>query len=321
MAVSTASIRVGQVLGEAKFVKTTRWGQNVWCSSDESSKLVNSAGHSKPPDLYKTVIYGVKNQFPDVPLKVRRLTETSREKSKIQFLLAKANKQRCCFSQLCSSLFKAIPLVEHQNMIQRQYFVDWQLWAVRSITIIIHVSQSRKSRNYNPEAKKKKKVIFGEHEIPKSVLGNDCSVRLGHKSLTQGCTIDQTLTDFSYWLLVQRKEQTKWISTSTRSPLCLQWPSAICWWMLTHASQFFTASEGERGHTHAHWHLLCEPVASSHPEGTENNSPHTTLEERPSRECWQYISNQSLLLLYLYFSVTTNTKSRLNILIYKSGQF
>lgn len=101
------------------------------------------------------------------------------------------------------------------------------------------------------------------------------------------------LTDFSYWLPMQWKEQMKWISTSTRSPLCLQWPSGICWWMLTHASQFFTVSEGERGHTHAHWHLLCEPVASSHPEGTENNSPHTTPEERPSRACWQYISRET----------------------------
>lgn len=145
MAVSTFSRRVGQVLGEAKFVKTTRWSQNIWCSSDEGSKLVNSAGHSKPPDLYKTVIYGVKNQFPDVPLKVSSLTETSREKNntKIHFLLVRANKQPHCFLQLDSSLFKVIPLVEHQNMIQRQYFVDWQLWAVRSTIIIIHVSEQK----------------------------------------------------------------------------------------------------------------------------------------------------------------------------------
>lgn len=46
---------------------------------------MNSAGHSKPPDLYKTVIYGVKNQFLDVPLKVSSLTETSREKTTLKY--------------------------------------------------------------------------------------------------------------------------------------------------------------------------------------------------------------------------------------------
>lgn len=71
-----------------------------------------------------------------------------------------------------------------------------------------------------------------------------------------GCTSPQHAQDLHLSCSCSGKSRWTEFPPEERSPLCLQGPSGVCWWVLTNTSHFFTSLERKCVWLHAYRSLL-----------------------------------------------------------------